>query len=100
MSQKLTVTQIKKVRALIDKGITKCNEDVDKVEQMRNAKLFEVGNLLHEAVPISNDEVSFAGSFTFLLFTHQIQAGVEKFAKGPCMIQDFLMRAWERLIKR
>lgn len=35
----------------------KCNEEVLKVEQERNEKLFEVGNFLHESVPISNDEV-------------------------------------------
>ena len=27
------------------------------MEQERNEKLFEVGNLLHESVPVSNDEV-------------------------------------------
>ena len=37
--------------------MAKCNEEVGKVEQLRNEKLFEVGNLLHESVPISNDEV-------------------------------------------
>ena len=55
--QALTVTQIKNVRTLIDGNITKCNEEVIKVEQERNEKLFEVGNLLHESVPVSNDEV-------------------------------------------
>ena len=55
--QGLTVTQIKSIRTLIDGNITKCNDEVLKVEQDRNEKLFEVGNLLHESVPISNDEV-------------------------------------------
>ena len=27
------------------------------MEQERNEKLFEVGNLLHDSVPVSNDEV-------------------------------------------
>ncbi|XP_068703232.1 serine--tRNA ligase, cytoplasmic-like [Montipora foliosa] len=54
--QGLTVTQIKSIRTLIDGNITKCNDEVLKVEQDRNEKLFEVGNLLHESVPISNDE--------------------------------------------
>lgn len=56
MLEGLTVTQIKGVRTLIDENIAKCNEEVVKVEQLRNEKLFEVGNLLHESVPISNDE--------------------------------------------
>ncbi|XP_015773621.1 PREDICTED: serine--tRNA ligase, cytoplasmic-like [Acropora digitifera] len=54
--QGLTVTQIKSIRTLIDGNIMKCNEEVLKVEQERNEKLFEVGNFLHESVPISNDE--------------------------------------------
>lgn len=57
LQQALTVTQIKGVRTLIDENMAKCNEEVGKVEQLRNEKLFEVGNLLHESVPISNDEV-------------------------------------------
>ena len=56
-TQKLTVTQIKKVRALIDEGIVKCNKEVELVEHLRSDKLFQVGNILHESVPISNDEV-------------------------------------------
>lgn len=54
--QGLTVTQIKSIRTLIDGNIMKCNEEVLQVEQERNEKLFEVGNFLHESVPISNDE--------------------------------------------
>ena len=45
------------MRTLIDKNIAKCNEEVTKMEQLRDEKLFEVGNLLHESVPVSNDEV-------------------------------------------
>ncbi|KAJ7377076.1 Serine--tRNA ligase, cytoplasmic [Desmophyllum pertusum] len=56
MLEGLTVSQIKNVRTLIDGNIAKCNEEVAQVEQLRNEKLFEVGNLLHESVPISNDE--------------------------------------------
>ena len=56
-TQGLTVSQIKNVRTLIDRNIAECNEEVVNVEQLRNEKLFEVGNLLHESVPVSNDEV-------------------------------------------
>lgn len=51
------MTQIKHIRTLIDGNIAKCNEEVIQVEQLRNERLFEVGNLLHESVPVSNDEV-------------------------------------------
>lgn len=53
------MTQIKSIRTLIDGNIMECNEEVLKVEQERNEKLFEVGNFLHESVPISNDEVGY-----------------------------------------
>ena len=56
-TQGLTVSQIKNVRTLIDRNIAECNEEVVNIEQLRNEKLFEVGNLLHESVPVSNDEV-------------------------------------------
>lgn len=56
-TQGLTVSQIKNIRTLIDENLAKCNEEVVNVEQLRNEKLFEVGNLLHESVPVSNDEV-------------------------------------------
>lgn len=55
--QKLTVSQIKKVRTLVDKGMETCNNEVTRLEKLRKDKLFEVGNLLHESVHISNDEV-------------------------------------------
>ena len=51
------MTQIKHIRTLIDGNIAKCHEEVIQVEQLRNERLFEVGNLLHESVPVSNDEV-------------------------------------------
>lgn len=36
----------------------KCNVEVVRLEKLRNDKLFEVGNWLHESVHISNDEVT------------------------------------------
>lgn len=51
------MTQIKKVRTLVDEGMEKCNNEVVSLEKLRNDKLFEVGNWLHESVHISNDEV-------------------------------------------
>ncbi|EDO47000.1 predicted protein [Nematostella vectensis] len=56
MLQQLTVTQIKIVRTLVDDGMAKCNEEVARLEKLRNEKLFEVGNILHDSVRISNDE--------------------------------------------
>ncbi|KXJ09409.1 Serine--tRNA ligase, cytoplasmic [Exaiptasia diaphana] len=54
--QNLTVTQIKMVRGLVDEGMEKCNVEVVRLEKLRNDKLFEVGNWLHDSVHISNDE--------------------------------------------
>ncbi|XP_012275912.1 serine--tRNA ligase, cytoplasmic [Orussus abietinus] len=52
----LTVTLIKKIRALIEDAIVSNSQDLTKTELDRNAALREVGNHLHESVPVSNDE--------------------------------------------
>ncbi|XP_034933702.1 serine--tRNA ligase, cytoplasmic [Chelonus insularis] len=52
----LTVTQIKKIRALIDDEIEKNNQELIKTEAERNSALREVGNHLDPSVPVSNDE--------------------------------------------
>ena len=55
--QALKVSQIKKVRLLIDEAIQKCDGERLKLEAERFENLREIGNLLHPSVPISNDEV-------------------------------------------
>lgn len=57
MLQSLQVSQIKKIRLLIDEAILKCDEERLKLEAERFENLREIGNLLHPSVPISNDEV-------------------------------------------
>lgn len=52
----LTVTQIKKIRTLIDNAIQKNDENLKTTESERNNVLREVGNHLHESVPVSDDE--------------------------------------------
>jgi len=52
----LTITQLKKVRSLMDSAIVKCQEDVTIAEKERNETVKEIGNLLHESVVISNNE--------------------------------------------
>ncbi|XP_011803553.1 PREDICTED: LOW QUALITY PROTEIN: UPF0577 protein KIAA1324-like [Colobus angolensis palliatus] len=52
----LKVSQIKKVRLLIDEAILKCEAEPIKLEAERFENLREIGNLLHPSVPISNDE--------------------------------------------
>ncbi|XP_018328920.1 serine--tRNA ligase, cytoplasmic [Agrilus planipennis] len=54
--QKLTVNQIKKVRTLIDDAIVQNESDLLMTEKERNAALREVGNHLHESVPVDDDE--------------------------------------------
>lgn len=53
----LTVTQIKKIRLLVDEAIGKTDGERMKLEAERFEHLREIGNLLHPSVPISNDEV-------------------------------------------
>lgn len=52
----LTVTQIKKIRTLIDEEIQRNDESLKTTESERNSALREVGNHLHESVPVSDNE--------------------------------------------
>lgn len=52
----LTIAQIKKVRVAIDQQIVETEKVMGVCEGARNNALREVGNWLHESVPISNDE--------------------------------------------
>lgn len=52
----LTVNQIKKVRVLIDEDMIQNEKLLQQAEVSRNSALREVGNHLHESVPVSNDE--------------------------------------------
>uniref|UniRef100_A0A0K8TQS8 serine--tRNA ligase n=1 Tax=Tabanus bromius TaxID=304241 RepID=A0A0K8TQS8_TABBR len=52
----LSVNQIKKVRLLIDEAITLNEKQLQLTINERNIALREVGNHLHESVPVSNDE--------------------------------------------
>ncbi|XP_056413684.1 serine--tRNA ligase, cytoplasmic [Hyla sarda] len=52
----LTVTQIKKLRLLIDEKISETDAERLRLETARFECLREIGNLLHPSVPISNDE--------------------------------------------
>lgn len=44
------------MRVLIDEAIAQNDVNLINVEKERNSALREVGNFLHESVPISNDE--------------------------------------------
>ncbi|KAI1230843.1 hypothetical protein IHE44_0008275 [Lamprotornis superbus] len=52
----LGVSQIKKVRLLIDEAILECDSERLRLEAERFESLREIGNLLHPSVPISNNE--------------------------------------------
>lgn len=52
----LTIAQIKKIRGLIDQAMIDSEKEMEASEAARNSALREVGNWLHESVPISNDE--------------------------------------------
>lgn len=52
----LTVNQIKKIRTLIDEAIQSNEEALLRVEIERNSALKEVGNHLHESVPVDDNE--------------------------------------------
>ncbi|XP_064633193.1 serine--tRNA ligase, cytoplasmic-like [Lineus longissimus] len=54
--KELTVSQIKKIRALIDEAIVKCNDDRIRLEDERREALIQIGNFVHPSVVVSNDE--------------------------------------------
>lgn len=54
--EKLDVTKIKKLSQLCDEKIKTCAEDTLKCENERMESLKEIGNMLHDSVPVSNDE--------------------------------------------
>ncbi|KAH7731017.1 serine--tRNA ligasecytoplasmic-like protein [Aphelenchoides avenae] len=52
----LTVAQIKKLRVLIDESFAKTKQETERLEAERNAALVQIGNILHDSVPVSDDE--------------------------------------------
>ncbi|GBP27282.1 hypothetical protein EVAR_77296_1 [Eumeta japonica] len=52
----LSINQMKKVRVLIDEAINKNEQELVAAEKTRSAALREVGNHLHESVPVDDDE--------------------------------------------
>ena len=52
----ITVNQIKKVRVLIDEELVKNEKNLIETEKKRNVALSEIGNYLHNSVPINEDE--------------------------------------------
>lgn len=62
---KLTIKQIKRVSTLIDTEIERTKERLIKSENDRNSALHEIGNIVHDSVPVSNNEVN-----SFPLYVH------------------------------
>ncbi len=53
----LTVTQIKRIRVLIDEEMERNREALERLAGERDSVLAEIANWLHPSVPVSNDEV-------------------------------------------
>ncbi|XP_013391151.1 serine--tRNA ligase, cytoplasmic-like [Lingula anatina] len=54
--KELTVTQIKRIRAVLDEKMAQCDQRRVTVEQTRDESLKEIGNMCHESCIVSNDE--------------------------------------------
>lgn len=63
----LTINQIKKLRDCLDKAIENNNTNLINTEAQRNDALREIGNHLHDSVPISNNEDENKVSFSIHL---------------------------------
>jgi len=55
--QALTIPQLRRLSSLVEESIRRCNEERVQCETERSEAMFEIGNLLHESVIVSNDEV-------------------------------------------
>ncbi|CAF3356549.1 unnamed protein product, partial [Rotaria sp. Silwood2] len=53
---KLTVKQLIHISSLIDTEIEITKEKLIKIENDRNSALYEIGNIVHHSVPVSNNE--------------------------------------------
>ena len=63
---KLTVKQIRRISVLTDGEIQKAQENLIKTENERNSTIQEIGNIVHESVPVSDNEViEFLRMFAF-----------------------------------
>lgn len=61
----LKVSQLKEVKKLVDETMAQNNEELQKLENERDAILKEIGNLVYDDVPVSNDEENNAVVRTF-----------------------------------
>jgi len=52
----LTVCQIRRAQKQIEANMASNKQECDDAEKERNEKLKEIGNIIHETVPVSNDE--------------------------------------------
>ena len=54
--QQLNINQIKKLSTFVDQKIVETKESMESLENERNELLVQIGNIVHESVPISDDE--------------------------------------------
>uniref|UniRef100_A0A158P8M1 serine--tRNA ligase n=1 Tax=Angiostrongylus cantonensis TaxID=6313 RepID=A0A158P8M1_ANGCA len=54
----LTVTQIKKLRAVLDDKMNETKALMESLETERNQNLVQIGNIVHHSVPVSDDEAN------------------------------------------
>lgn len=55
--QALSIPQLRRLSSLIEDSIRRCNDERLECETQRSEALFEIGNLLHDSVIVSADEV-------------------------------------------
>lgn len=52
----LSINQIKNLRVVIDEKIEENKKDMENIEKARRMALCQIGNIVHESVPVSDDE--------------------------------------------
>lgn len=52
----MTVTQIKSLKKIIDQQLIEKRVEIEFLEKERQSTLTQIGNIVHESVPVSDDE--------------------------------------------
>lgn len=108
-----TVAEIKKCRSLIDEAIQENERQLIQTEATRNRALNEIGNILHDSVPVSNNEDENVVVMTYGDVTHRkkyshvdlihmidgmdgdmgavVAGGRGYYLKGPCVLMQLAL---------
>ncbi|KAG1690294.1 Serine--tRNA ligase, cytoplasmic [Nymphon striatum] len=93
----LTVNQIKKLRLKIDEELARCSEKLVTLESDRTDALREIGNWVHDSVPVSNNESKTENVTTLEPFLLNSSSSLNLSKSQNMKIEDYLKCAFKVL---